>query len=59
GRGNWADQTAKPLFPCPAAVFFSAAGRPVLLLSFCLNPNPVHAHDGGARNRRMAASLSC
>ncbi|MDA1045071.1 MAG: hypothetical protein O3C57_07605, partial [Verrucomicrobia bacterium] len=53
-----ADQAAKPLCFTPEAVFFSAAGRPVLPLSFSLGMDRSHAHDGGARRRRMAARMA-
>jgi len=39
-------------------VFFSAADGPVLPLSFSLGPDRGHAHDGGARNRRIAARMA-
>ena len=55
---NRADRPGKPLSPGPGAVFFSAAGRPVLLLSFSLGVDRGHAHSGGARNRRMAARMA-
>ena len=52
------DQTAKPLFPCPGAAFFSAADRSVQPLSFSLSVDRDHAHSGGARNRRIAARMA-
>ena len=44
--------------PCysPTATFFSAADRPVELLSF--GPDRDHAHGGDARRRRMAAMIA-
>ncbi|GEM_PF-5312792 len=54
----WTDQTAKPLFPCPGAAFFSAADRSVQPLSFSLSVDRDHAHSGGARNRRIAARMA-
>jgi len=39
-------------------VFFSAADRPFLPLSFSLGVDGGHAHDGGARNRRKAARMA-
>ena len=61
GRGNapsWADQAANPRHPGPAAPFFSAADRPVLLLSFSLGQDRGLAHSGGARRRWMAARMA-
>jgi hypothetical protein len=55
---NWADWAADPQCPCLAAAFFSAADRPVEPRSFSLDPDRGHAHDGGARNRRMAARMA-
>jgi hypothetical protein len=54
----WVDWTAKPDHPGPAAQFFSAANGSVLPLSFTLGLGRGHAHDGSARSRRMAASMS-
>jgi hypothetical protein len=42
---NREDQTAKPLHPCRSAVFFSAAGRPILPFSFRLGIDHGHAPD--------------
>jgi hypothetical protein len=53
-RRMWVDWAAKPHHPRPAATFFSAAGRPVLPLSFNLGLDRGHAHDGGVRNRQIA-----
>jgi hypothetical protein len=61
GRANaliWPDRAAKPHHPRPAATFFSAAGRPVLPLSFSLGLDRGHAHIGGVRNRRIAARIA-
>ena len=56
GCGNWAGQTAKPPCSGPAVVFFSAAGRPVLPLSFSLDVDRSHAHDGDPR--RLAHGMA-
>lgn len=60
-RGLWSRNRPKlgesprnPQHPGPAATFFGATGRPVLPLSFNFGLYRSHAHDGGARNRRMA-----
>jgi hypothetical protein len=52
------DQASNPQHPGPAVPFFSAADGPVLPLSFSLGQFQRHAHDGGARNRRMAARMA-
>jgi hypothetical protein len=39
-------------------VFFNAADRPVLPLSFSLGVDRRYAHSGGARNRRIAAIMA-
>jgi hypothetical protein len=52
---NTVHQTAKPQCSGSAAVFFRAEDKPVLPLTFSLFVDRDHAHDGGARNRRMAA----
>ena len=57
-RWNMADRPAKPPCCAPAVVFFSAADRPDVPLSFELNVDRRHAHDGGARRRRMAARMA-
>jgi hypothetical protein len=44
-----------PASPRPAARLFSATGRLVLPLSFAFLQFQLHAHHGGARNRRIAA----
>lgn len=54
----WLDWTAKPGHPCSAAQFFGAANGPVLSLSFSLDVDRGHAHDGGARRRRIAARMA-
>ena len=51
------DQTATPPRSGSAVVFFIEAGRPVVPLSFSLAGDRSHAHDGGARNRRMVARM--
>lgn len=51
------NQKSGPQCSGSAAVFFSAEGRPVLPLSFSLDVDRGHAHDGGARNRRMARTI--
>lgn len=48
----------KPPRSVPAAVFFGAAGRPVLPLPFCLGVDRGHVHDGGTRNPRMVATMA-
>ncbi len=58
GCWNWADQTGKPRRSGLTAVFFSAADTPVLHLSFSLGVDRPHAHDGGARRRRIAARMA-
>ena len=60
GRANaWssADRAVNPQHPGLAAPFSSAAGGPVLRLSFSLGPDRSHAHSGGARNRWIAARM--
>lgn len=37
---------------------FSALDKPVLPLSFSLGPDRGYTHDGGARNRRIAAKMA-
>ena len=46
-----------PPFCVPAAVFFSAVGRPVLLLSFSTGLDRTYVHSCPASNRRMAARM--
>lgn len=58
GCCNRVDQIAKPLCSGSMVVFFSAAGRPVLPLSFSLGAHRSHAHDEGARNRRMVEMMA-
>ena len=45
--------------PCSglAAAFFSAAGKLALPLSLSLGVNRGHAHNGGARDGRMVATI--
>ena len=57
-RRMWVDWAAKPHHPRPAATFFSAAGRPVLPLSFSLVLDRGHAHNGGARRRWIAVRIA-
>jgi len=38
-------------------MFFSASGRLVLPLSFSFGVYRSHAHEGGARSRRMATRM--
>ena len=52
------DQTAKPLFPCPAAVFFRAAGRPVLPLSFSLGADGGQHLDRGGGGVELARAVA-
>jgi len=42
----------------PEARILSATNRPVLPFSFTLGLDRGHAHDGGARSRRMAARMA-
>jgi hypothetical protein len=49
---------ANPQHPGPAVTFFSAMDGPILPLSFSLGEDLGHAHDGGARNRRIAARVA-
>jgi len=61
GRANarsWTKRPVNPQHPGPTAMFFGAAVRPVLPLSFSLSLDHRHAHDGGARNRRIAARMA-
>ena len=55
---SWADEAAKRSRCSLAAVFFSAADRPVLSLSFSLGVCRSHARSGGARRQRMAARIA-
>lgn len=55
---SWADQAANVCNPGPLVKLFSAADRPVEALSFSLVMDRGHAHDGGSRNRRMAARMA-
>jgi len=54
----WADRTANQHHSGTAAAFFSASDRPVLPISFGFGQFQHHAHDGGARNRWIAARMA-
>lgn len=54
----WVDRAAMLCQLGLTNTFFSAADKPVLPLTFGLGQFQLHAHDGGARNRRMAASMA-
>ena len=52
------DLLANPHHSSPAAPFFSAPDRPVEPRSCAFRQFQRHAHDGGARNRRLAVRLA-
>ena len=54
----WEERADKLPHPRTVPTFFSAADRPVLLLSVSLGRDRGHAHSGGARNRQMAARMA-
>jgi hypothetical protein len=54
----WVDRAVMLCHLGRTNTFFSAADKPVLPLSFGLGQFQLHAHEGGTRNRWMAARMA-